>query len=205
MESVKLSPAVTALRKAALTRIRPRLPPAARSALAGVGTARPLAPQPLPVLAWLPALSALAVPTTRPLLERLAAAAADLAWRQTYRADEVGPAFLARYGWAELVGPAGVWPTAAARLGFLLLGPEALYPPHAHAAEEIYLVLAGTADWRRGGEPWRPRPPGALVHHPPGLPHATRTADQPLLALYVWWGEDAGGRARIVGTGARSG
>ena len=85
-----------------------------------------------------------------------------------------------------------------ARLGFLMLGPDTLYPPHAHAAEELYLVLAGTAAWQHGHEPWVNRPPGTAIHHPPRLPHATRTAAEPLLALYLWWGADLGVHARVL-------
>ncbi len=36
----------------------------------------------------------------------------------------------------------------------------------AHAAVAPYLVLGGTAEWRRGAEPWARRPPGAFILHP---------------------------------------
>ena len=90
-------------------------------------------------------------------------------------------------------------PIASRRLavGFLLLGPDVAYPLHSHEAEEIYLVLSGTAAWRRGGEPWRDEAPGALIHHPSRAPHAMRTEREPLLALYAWRGGDLAQKSTI--------
>ena len=152
----------------------------------------------LPVLDWLPALPALAAPDTRRLVDMLVNSASSLTWRRTYGAGEVSTAFLARYGWAELLGPYGALASDQARLGFLMLGPDTLDPPHAHAAEELDLVLAGTAAWQHGHEPWVNRPPGTAIPHPPRLPHATRTAAEPLLALYFWWGADPSVHARLL-------
>lgn len=152
----------------------------------------------LPVLAWLSDLPGLAAGGTRPLVEQLVAEAPALAWRRTYNARTASPDFLARYGWTELMGPHGSCVSDTLRLGFLLLGPDALYPSHAHAAEELYLVLAGTADWRRGQEPWRPVQPGSTIHHPPNMSHAMRTNAEPLLALYLWWGAEVAVPARMT-------
>jgi hypothetical protein len=35
-----------------------------------------------------------------------------------------------------------------------------------------------------------------VIHHPSGVPHATRAGDTPLLAVYVWRGE-LGTHARL--------
>jgi hypothetical protein len=152
----------------------------------------------LPVLASLPELADLASPRTRKLTEAAVAGTPALCWRQTYDGRNVAATFLDRYGWAELLGPYGLFASDSARLGFLLLGKGTLYPSHAHAAEELYLVLAGTADWQKGEEPWRPMPPGTTIHHTPHLPHAMRTAAEPLLAMYLWWGADLAVHARMV-------
>jgi mannose-6-phosphate isomerase-like protein (cupin superfamily) len=79
-----------------------------------------------------------------------------------------------------------------------LLGPAAHYPSHAHRAEELYLVLSGTADWQRGDEPFAARRPGAVIIHASSEPHAMQTAQEPLLALYLWRGADLGAGARLV-------
>ncbi|HZD66031.1 MAG TPA: dimethylsulfonioproprionate lyase family protein, partial [Acidimicrobiales bacterium] len=117
-----------------------------------------------------------------------------LAWTQTgtYRRNPPSPGFLDAYGHATIAGPPEepspllVAPTV--RSGVLLLGPHTSYPPHRHPAEEVYLPL-GPAQWRRGWEPWRGEPGGALVHHRPSVAHAIRTGDRPLLAVYAWCGD----------------
>ena len=195
--AVKLS-ACRDLLAQALAALAPNLPPDLRlpdapSAPSGMAQAHPL-----PVLACLPALALLAVPATRDLAEAAIAAAPALHWRQTYDGRNVAATFLDRYGWAELLGPYGPFPSATVRLGLLLLGQDTHYPPHAHAAAELYLVLAGTADWQKGTEPWRPMPPGSTIHHTPHLPHAMRTEAEPLLAMYLWWGAALAVRARMV-------
>ncbi len=150
----------------------------------------------LPVLDWageavtVPVPVPAPAPATAPLVRAFAACMERLAWAQSYTEDEVDRSFLDRYGWSELIGMRGPIPGDRLACGFLLLGPETTYPDHHHAAEEVYLVLSGTAFWRRGVEPWQERGPGAPVHHAPSMSHAMRTAVEPLLALYLWRGGD---------------
>lgn len=159
---------------------------------------RVVEPRTLPVLRWLDRLAPCAAEGTRSLVDGVIASAAELAWGQTYAAADFGERFLDRYGWSELIGLRG--PIAGDRLacGVLLLGPDLEYPAHSHAAEEIYLPLAGTALWQRGGEGWQPRRPGELIHHPSGMAHAMRTGEQPLLALYLWRGGDLAQKSTIL-------
>lgn len=107
-------------------------------------------------------------------------------WRRNPRYSD--SAFLERYAYTELVGPHGLIPHAEVSFGLLALAPHTLYPAHAHPAVESYVVLLGIADWRAGAEPWTPRPPGSLVHHPSGIAHAMRTGGEPLVAAYFWTG-----------------
>jgi hypothetical protein len=130
----------------------------------------------------------------------------SLDWRQTYTVAEVGAQFLDNYGWAEILGPGTRAAAAAAAgtpqisCGVLVLGPDTLYPPHCHEAEEIYLPLSGTAEWRQGsaGAVWRQRSPGTLIHHSSEELHAMRTGDHPLLAMYLWRSVDLHQEARLV-------
>ncbi|MFO1046465.1 MAG: dimethylsulfonioproprionate lyase family protein [Geminicoccaceae bacterium] len=195
--AVKLSAGPDLLAQA-LAALAPHLPAGAALPTGPFAPTGPTEAHPLPALACLPRLAALACPATRDLTAAAVAAAPALHWRQTYDGSDVAAGFLDRYGWAELLGPYGPWPSATARLGLLLLGPDTHYPPHAHAAEELYFVLAGTASWQKGAEPWRPVPPASTIHHTPHLPHAMRTTAEPLLAMYLWWGEDLAVHARMV-------
>ena len=47
-------------------------------------------------------------------------------------------------------------------------------------------MIGGTADWRRGVEPWTSRPPGDFVLHPSGVRHATQTGLEPVLSMVAW-------------------
>ncbi|WP_131194577.1 dimethylsulfonioproprionate lyase family protein [Lichenihabitans psoromatis] len=160
---------------------------------------RPFAPQGCPVLTWLDEIAANTTPATAPVVAALSSAAAALAWRQSYMAADFGAAFLDRYGWTELIGTKGPVPSATIACGFLMLGPWTQYPAHAHAAEELYVPLSGTALWTRGDEaPVRHRP-GAPIHHPAWISHAMSTEAEPLLALYLWRGGDLAAKPQITG------
>jgi hypothetical protein len=151
----------------------------------------------LPVLQWLSEASSQAPRFSAELCIALAAAASALAWHQTYTAAEIDRGFLDRYGWCELVGGRGVLEADRIACGFLLLGPETLYPAHRHEAEELYLPLSGSAFWQQSDRPWERRPPGTLIRHASLEPHAMRTSSEPLLALYLWRGAGLAGRSRL--------
>ncbi len=158
--------------------------------LAAAHRLRSLQPNRLPVLGWLGELEAGASELTRRLVADLVEAAPRLKWDQTYDAADFGSRFLERYGWTELAGLRGPFHSDEVAAGFLLLGPDTEYPAHRHQAEEIYVVLSGTAAWMRDGADAGALPPGAIIHHPSLMPHAVRTSRQPLLALYLWRGGD---------------
>ncbi len=113
-----------------------------------------------------------------------------LAWIQNpnYTVENIGAAFVANYCYADVASPRGLIATDTIALGVLLIGPGMIYPPHAHPALEIYCVVGGEAEWQRGDGPWVRKPAGTVIHHPPGIVHATRTGSDPLLALYLWRG-----------------
>jgi mannose-6-phosphate isomerase-like protein (cupin superfamily) len=122
-----------------------------------------------------------------------------LCWCHDYDVDEALPAFSRNLAYAEVAGPFGGVPSRDLCCGLLLMAPGTLYPAHAHAASELYHVLGGRARWQRGGEPWAQRPPGAFILHPSGVAHAMETEAEPLLALYVWYGDMAGAVAFTEG------
>jgi Dimethlysulfonioproprionate lyase len=159
--------------------------------------AEPVPASSLPVLRWLPHIAAGRIAFAVELVAAVCRAAPSMAWRQTYSTKDVDAAFLDNYGWSEILGDSG--PIAGGRIacGLLLLGPFTHYPRHRHEAEEIYLPLRGTAAWQQGDEVWRDRTPGTLIHHAGDEPHAMRTGDSPMLALYLWRGSGLAHKARL--------
>ena len=67
--------------------------------------------------------------------------------------------------------------------------PFADYGLRTHPAEEIFVMLAGRAFWRRGDTAYSPRRSGERSYHPSCLPHATRTGEDAFMSVYVWAGD----------------
>ncbi len=147
---------------------------------------RGVSPSTVPVLRWLPSIQKSAPAFSRPFVDALVAAAASLAWQRSYSPALVGTPFYDNYGWTELAGLSGPTPSEHLACGLLLLGSGITYPSHRHEADEIYVPLAGTAEWKHGDDEWRERPPGSVIHHGSVEPHAMRTGPAPMLALYLW-------------------
>jgi hypothetical protein len=135
------------------------------------------------------------------MAEVLLLLSSSLEWLQNpnYTEANVGPRFLEGYGYVEPVGPGRLFDCPRLRVGFLLLGPGLTYPDHAHAAEEVYHVVAGPSWWWREGDSWREAEAGTAIHHAPWIRHATRTGDAPMLALYCWGGDIDAHAALSVG------
>lgn len=125
----------------------------------------------------------------RNLADALASSGHQLRWKDMYADYEDEPdmaVFRRAYAYTLLVGPESPLRSERVKLGVTLQGPDVLYPPHAHKARELYAVIGGTADWKRGVEPWTARPPGDFVLHPSGVRHAMQTNGEPVLALVAW-------------------
>ena len=125
----------------------------------------------------------------------------ELEWRQTDGYSDAGlgqPGFMKNYAHAEIIGPNGCFAGKDFRLGLLLLGPGLHYRDHYHPAPELYWLLTGPSDWKRGAGGFATRQAGEMIWHRPLVVHATRTLDDPLLALWVWT-RDTGERAKLVG------
>src|SRR5262245_6573245 len=114
----------------------------------------------------------------------LEAVASSLHWQQNPAYANAD--FLVGYAYCELFGPAGHLRDDSTAIGLLLLAPRIVYPEHAHAATETYLVIGGRAQWLQGDGRWRERGAGERIEHAAHEPHAMRTAAEPLLAAYLW-------------------
>jgi dimethylpropiothetin dethiomethylase len=152
---------------------------AAASYTVGDAHARP------PVLAHLGA--ALALADRHPLVDLLAPVVHGLDWTE---GDLPVPAsFRGRYAFVTLVGEGTPIPDDSCYFGLYLQAPATHYPSHWHAAEELYMVLSGTALWQLGTAPFAARPPGSQVLHRSYDPHAMDTQAEPLLAMWSWTGD----------------
>jgi hypothetical protein len=147
---------------------------------------RRLEPKTLACLEHLDRLAKIAPHESRSLAGFLAEHRESLCWGQTYTAADFGRDFTDNYGWLEVFGTRGHFANDSVAGGFLILGPDLLYPDHHHVAEEIYVPLTGGTDWRKGEAGFRPRAAGDVIHHPSNVNHAMRTGAEPLLALYLW-------------------
>lgn len=162
--------------------------------------ARPLEPNALACLRHLDRAAEIAPAFARPLARLLADRRRSFRWGQTYTEADFGRAFIDNYGWLEVFGTRGPFVNDAVAGGVLLLGPNLVYPDHHHVAEEIYIPLTGGAEWRMGGEAFRIREAGEVVHHASNVSHAMRTGSDPLLALYLWRGGPLAQKSTVTGT-----
>ena len=89
----------------------------------------------------------------------------------------------------ELVGPDGLAPSNCIRLGLYGMRPHANYGIRTHPAEEVFVMMAGRASWKRGDLPFAQLGPGERSHHPSMMPHATSTGDSAFLSVYAWIGD----------------
>ena len=122
------------------------------------------------------------------IADGLAKLPVPLPWHYHY-ATRPGQADLAdSIGFAELIGPNAPLTAPTCRIGFTLMAASTFYPMHAHPAIELYLVIAGCAQWITPDSD-RIVPPGDFVLHRANEPHAMRTFADPLLALYAWRGD----------------
>ncbi|WP_413992405.1 dimethylsulfonioproprionate lyase family protein [Labrys okinawensis] len=146
-------------------------------------------PAPPPVVAWLEtALSQAQVGPEAALAAAVSAFASELVWTFGYPPDPRWPGLGSSVGFADIIGKSGLLAAADLVVGLTLLAPHTYYPLHAHPAVELYLVLSGTAEWTAGPSV-AIRPAGSLILHPAQLPHAMKTHDEPLLALFTWSGD----------------
>lgn len=108
------------------------------------------------------------------------------AWRETYGDTGIGRDFLDRFGCYCIVGEGGPFRSDFIRAWIVYMPAWLHYPWHHHPAEEVYLTLAGQAEFLRLGEAPETLGPGGVSRHGPNQPHAMTTRDQPVLAYVVW-------------------
>ena len=109
----------------------------------------------------------------------------QLQWHQSSRG--VPEYFEGGYSFSVIIGDSGLVPSKKIRMGLFLQDQNVDYPPHAHEAEEFYLILSGYGSWQIGNS-WYDAIPGRIFHHQPGESHRMITESEPLLAIWIWTG-----------------
>ena len=91
---------------------------------------------------------------------------------------------------SELVGPTSLIKHQSFRVGLFALIPDIDYADHAHPADEVYIVLAGSGSWSLDGGPYQVKRAGDIIDIPSMMTHAMQTGTTPALTLYSWTGDD---------------
>ena len=99
------------------------------------------------------------------------------------------PSFFDSECFTEIIGPAGILLHKNIQVGLLVMAPDTDYPAHHHAATEWYHILSGNALWQQGGDDFIQRQAGSAIFHQNFEPHAMRTQNKALLALFSWAGD----------------
>ena len=123
---------------------------------------------------------------TYPNLQNAVLLASDhMLWRETYKGCN-GTQFMDRWGCFAVVGEGGPFASDKLRLFVIYMPPSLFYPWHRHPAEEMYLVIAGQAVFKKEGCKDRILSEGDTVFHASDQAHAIETREAPLLCLVAW-------------------
>jgi len=120
------------------------------------------------------------------LRDALVSASDDVKWRETYKGTKIDPDFMQRFGCYEVIGRDAPFASARMRSFMVYQPPHLHYPWHHHPAEELYVVLAGEAEFHLEGEASRTLRAGDHAFHPASRSHALTSHAHPVLAYVVW-------------------
>jgi quercetin dioxygenase-like cupin family protein len=143
-------------------------------------------PHAMPALALLMAETGLAPETYPALFASCLAASVEAQWRDTYKDTDIGQDFMDRFGCYTIIGHGGAFQSAQLWSWVVYMPAGLHYPWHQHPGEEIYLVLAGEAEFMRWGEPGKTLRQGDTSDHASNQPHAMTTHEHPVLCLVLW-------------------
>ena len=145
-------------------------------------------PQKQPVQKLVNKISVPKFPKTSHILECIIRANYELKWNTTYSENEVGPDFIKRYGWFDLIGPNGPFLINSIRIMIGYWGENLDYQMHWHEAEEAYVPLAGSALFWSENKGKKIATVGDIVIHKSNEKHWTKMTNGFLLALAIWKG-----------------
>jgi quercetin dioxygenase-like cupin family protein len=141
----------------------------------------------LPACAALPEALSIEVthPSLRFLLDSFAAVEPRLRWRRRESYDHTASNnFPTGHANAMIAGPGGLEDRSDVWVGVSLLARDVRYPDHSHPPEEVYLVVS-EGEFRQGDGPWFTPGVGGTLYNSPGIRHAMRSSNTPLLAFWL--------------------
>lgn len=125
-------------------------------------------------------------PDVAEVADAVGSLARRLTWAPRPGSESVADGFHDNHANARVIGADGLEIRDDVSVGLSLMAPNTRYPDHRHPPEEVYLVLS-PGEWRQGDGAWHEPGPGGVVHNPPGIVHAMRSGDAPLLAIWCLW------------------
>ena len=147
-------------------------------------------PQKQPVQRLVNKISAPKFSKTKNILDSIIIANYELKWNTTYSENEVGPDFIKRYGWFDLISQNGPFFVNGTRIMIGYWGENLDYQMHWHEAEEAYVPLAGSALFWSQHNGTKIASVGDIVIHESNEKHWTKMTNGFLLALAIWKGTD---------------
>ena len=121
----------------------------------------------------------------RPLVDVFSALEPHLVWKPRASSGPHASAnFAVSHANAMIAGPGGLEERDDLWLGVSLLAPHVRYPDHTHPPEETYLVLS-EGDFMQWADNWFTPGIGGSFYNPPGILHAMRSGETPLLAIWA--------------------
>lgn len=134
------------------------------------------------------AIRALLFSSPHPCAPAMAASHDALPWGVNPVARKVRPEHDDIYAVCDLMGPDSPVRSTHLRAGLYYQRPNRRYALHSHAAEETYVIIAGSALWT-AGDTKKLLGPGDTVHHTTYMPHACQTGPEGVIALWRWNGD----------------
>ena len=132
----------------------------------------------------------LTTPSALPCAADIAPLMHQLSWHYSGHEDgRISDDVALRMQTVELIGADGMIYDDACRVGLFAQTANTDYIIRTHAAEELFVQIAGEGEWYKEGSPYTLRHPGDRMHHASYQPHASRTLDKGLIALWVWAGD----------------
>ena len=127
----------------------------------------------------------------QPLAKTILEVMDDLHWHYSgYDDGRIAADVALRMQTCELIGPNGMIEHDLCRIGLFAQTANTDYVIRNHAAEELFLQIAGNGEWIKGEDgQYQTKKAGDFMHHRSFEDHASRTTDEAIIAAWIWTGD----------------